>query len=414
MDIKTYEIIKAYNEWVLNQKGHYRQGNEDCPYFLISEKTIKEFTPEHKKKFEKIKELPLEIKLIGETLWKEILATGYYGFPEKWKIPKRIEFRLRKLSERIESNPFLITPIYEKDTFLSLCRNKGLNVPFFHFDWYEKNELIEPLLKEKEKNYYNIFQIYILDVIQDYRERSLKYPNSTYCNPVLWQDYLLWSKEDIKKEVSRWNEVVKILLDIKDLYSIFFDETWKEISRRKKKGLIRKFLFRDFLNELQNREGCYYAQKIQKAHPQITDSMIRYWRTNCLPAWVIKHNPVIQIVNKLPILSRIFKESEPEFSTIFRKINEIKLANFYVDIIGYLNFYLKCLLGEETPTAEELFSRELPEKAKICLICGEKFLPNPKRAGGKSQLLCGKKECEKEYRKRQAIQYRKRKKLLNR
>jgi len=452
--LSVKQVIDAYNDWVKFQKATFKQrGTTFCPYYFISFNTIKKFTPGDKIKFEELrKNLPklfetekVEIVPIGEKLWSEILSQGYYGEKKKWKIPTGIKFRLKKLPER--TYPPFTTKLYEDRDFISLCRNRGLYVPLYQFRWYENNKIIYPVLKREGKNYYSIFQIYILDYIEIWKEETLKYPNPTWCEPLtkeiktkkgiischspdwikthpaLWQDYLLQNRENIAIEGLKWNEVAKILLDIKDLFDVFSDKTYWEIEKLKEKGWGEKILPRDILNSLIFNAGNFYAEKIKKVHPEMSESIIRYWIKIC--AVQIKElNPFFGKSKELPLLLKLFKESEkliPTAGFFGRRRNEIQLANFYWQIIDYLTFYLECLTREKEPSIKELTSSTLgglgissEREERICEICGNKFISNPKRTGGRPQILCGKENCNKEWAKRHAKQYREKKKFLNR
>lgn len=452
--LSVKQIINAYNEWVKNQRATLRKKKIFCPYYSISLNTIQKFTPNDKRKFEDLrKTLPklfeteqVEIVPVGENLWNEILSQGYYGEKRKWKTPTGIKFRPKKLSERINpSDVGFTTKLHEDRDFVSFCKQEGLYVPLYQFRWYENNKIIYPLLKWKNKNYYSIFQIYILDYIEIWKEETLGYPNPTWCesltketktkrgiisryspgwiktDPVLWQDYLLWNRENITIEGLKWNEIAKILLDIKDLFNVFIYTTQKEVEKLKMEGWNKKFLSRDIFNNLTFNAGKLYAQKIKKAHPETSEAIIRYWTKICA-VQMGRLNPFFKKSKECPSLLKLFKESKWLMPTAgFRdRRNEIQLANFYWRIIDYLTFYLECLTGEKEASIEELtyptlggLGVSLEKQEKICEICGAKFIPNPKRVGGRPQILCGKKSCNREWAKRHAKEYRKKKKLLN-
>jgi hypothetical protein len=452
--LRVKQIINAYNEWVKFQRITLRQRGVFCPYYSISLNTIQKFTPNDKRKLGNLrKTLPklfeteiVEIVPVGEKLWNEILSQGYYGEKRKWKTPTGIKFRSKKISERINPPDIKFTTKLHIDRdFVSLCKQKGLYVSPYQFRWYENNKIIYPLLKWKNKNYYSIFQIYILDYIEIWKEETLGYSNPTWCeplikeiktkkgilprhspdwiktDPVLWQDYLLWNKENIAIEGLKWNEVVKILFDIKDLFNVFFYATQKEVKKLKKGGWNKKFLSRDIFNNLIFNAGKFYAQKIKRAHPEMSEAIIRYWTKICA-VQMERLNPFFKKSKERPSLLKLFKESDwlmPAAGFRNRR-NEIQLANFYWRIADYLTFYLECLTGEKELSIEELTSPtlgglevSLKKQEKICEICGDRFIPNPKRVGGRPQILCGKENCNREWAKRHAKEYRKKKKLLN-
>jgi len=450
--LSNEKLIDAFNKWVQEQENIFKKSGASCPYFYIDLKTLKKIPLEHTRILEEVKKE--SSRLVAWQLWEKIFSRDLKKYkPTKQekefrKIKQKIQFKPKKLWERINpQNIFFTTKLHEDRDFLSLCRNKGLYVPLYQFRWYEKNKIIYPLLERGGKNYYSVFQIYILDYIEIWKEETLEYPNPTWCepltkeiktkkgiifrhspdwiktHPVLWQDYLLWNRENIAIEGLKWNEVAKILLDIKDLFNVFFDKTQKEVWKLKKKGYNKKFLFRDIFNNLIFNAGNFYAQKIKKAYPEMSESIIRYWINIC--AMQMKRlNPFFEKSKELPLLLKLFKESEklmPTAGFSGRRRNEIQLANFYWQIIDYLTFYLECLTGVKELPIEELTSPalgglgiSLERGERICETCGDKFIPNPKRTGGRPQILCGKESCNKEWAKKHAKQYRKKKKLLNR
>lgn len=444
------KLADIYNKWVQEQESIFKKNGVFCPYFYIDLSTFKKIPPEHRRALEEIRKQPSH--LLVWQLWEKVLSQNLRKYkPTKQekvlkKIKQKIKFKPQKLWERINPQSiFFTTKLHEDKDFISLCKQRGLYVPLYQFRWYEKNKIIYPLLKWKGKNYYSTFQIYILDYIEIWKEETLGYPNPTWCepltkeiktkkgiisrhspgwiktDPVLWQDYLLWNRENIVIEGLKWNEVAKILLDIKDLFAIFFRKTQKEVWKLKKKGHNKKFLFRDIFNNLIFNAGNFYAQKIKKVHPEMSESIIRYWIDVCA-VQIERLNPFFKKSKERPSLLKLFKESEWLMPTagFSNRRNEIQLANFYWRIADYLTFYLECLTREKEASIEELTSPtlgglgvSLEKQEKICEICGDKFIPNPKRVGGRPQILCGKESCNREWAKRHAKEYRKKKKLLN-
>jgi len=435
------ELITVYNNWVQKQESVFKSSLSFCPFFKIDLNTIKKIPPEYRKALEDIRKNPPN--LLPLQLWEGIISRDLRKYkPTKKekvfnKIKQEIKFKPKKLLERI--NPPFTTKLHEAEDFNSLCRQRGLYTPPYQFRWYENNKIIYPLLKWKSKNYYSVFQIYILDYIEIWKEETLGYPNPTWCEsltkeiktkkgiisrhspgwineqPVLWQNYLLGNKKTIAPKGEKWNEVAKIILDIKDLFDVFSDKTQKEVEKFKKGGQNKKFLFRDIFNNFVLNAGSFYAQKIMKTHPEISEEIIRYWIEVCVVR-MERLNPFFKKSKGLPILLKLFKESErlmPTAGSFRIRRNEIQLANFYWQIVDYLTFYLECLTGEKEPPVEELTSSNSRGQKKICEICGDNFIPNPKRVGGRPQILCGKENCNIEWAKRHAKQYRKKKKLLN-
>lgn len=436
-------LINTYNEWVHKQENIFKINKISfCPYFYIDSNRFKKIISEHKRTLEEIeKQPPLSH---AYQLWEKIISQNIREYkPTKQelvvkKIKQKIKFRPKELWERINPNNILFTTkLHENKSFIGLCRQRGLSISFHHLLWYEKNKIINPLLEQKGKNYYSIYQIYTLDDLETWKEDSLEYPNPTWCEgltveiktkngiisrdspgwtktePVLWQNYLLWNKEGITSDGIRWNKVAKILLDIQDLFNTFFDETLRETGKLKKEKQNKKSLFKDIFNSLVFNAGQHYAQKIKKFHPEISESILRYWIGACATR-VEKLNPVFKKSWELPVLLKLFEELEwstPTAGFGGERRNQIKLANFYWKIINDLNFYLECLTGEKQSSIGEIFSSSLKNEEKICEVCGDKFVPNPKRIGGRTQKVCGKNTCEKELARKNAIKYRKNKKL---
>ena len=298
------------------------------------------------------------------------------------------------------------------------CRSHGLPVSAEHTIWILKKKLVPPIATLSEVDYYSEYQIYLLDLIQDRRLQTLDYPKAagitragkklkSYFPEVTWQEYVLLNKRPIVEAAKQWNPIAKLLLEIQPLYNEFLHNAMAAKERLKARGDGWDEKIDMTMQFLMENDGPTRGKAILKNYPTLSEDILRYWKNHVLPVCAIKHNPAILLSSQRPDLLEIFSREEGRLSTIFTMGNPIRLANFYMQMISYLQFFISCLNEGREPRAQEIFiSHKSP---KICLICGASFIPNPKRKGGKLQTLCGKPQCNREQRRRRAIQYRKRK-----
>jgi hypothetical protein len=304
--------------------------------------------------------------------------------------------------------------------FASDCLQKGLPIPVEHTLWILKKRLIPPIAKLHGVSYYNEFQIYSLDLIEDRRLQSLKYPKAPgvtragkklrfYSPEITWQEYLILNKDAILHNSKEWVPLAQLLSEIQVLHNTFLYKALKtksDLERMAADG--EKEPIDPAFDALIEREGRAEAESILSKYPNFSEDILRYWKNNVLTYRMARHNPLVRLASRYPDWLDIFAKEGGRFFSNSTTGNPIGLSNFYWQMIFYLNFFVSCLTKGKEPDIREIFS---PRGAgKICLICKTFFLPNSLRKGGRMQKLCGKKKCDGESRKARAVTYRKRKK----
>jgi hypothetical protein len=281
------------------------------------------------------------------------------------------------------------------------CEQIGLPILAEHTEWILNNGLIEPLTKVGSIPYYNVYQLYLLDVIQDRRLQSLNYPRTrgvtrtgkklNSSSPgILWQDHLFLNKDSILSESKKWNPIAQILLDIQILHNNLLHKAFKN------KEVIEEKIDFTFPAVIKS-EGGIAAREILERYPMISEEILRSWKNNVIPAFLAKHNPMIRLLSSHSTLWDILHKGG----------GHVDLLHFYLSVMSYLDFYISCLTGGKEPDIRKIFIK--PHINKVCPICNLNFTPNINRKGGRLQKLCGSKECEQQWRKQEASQYRKRK-----
>lgn len=425
MKLDDKQLISVYNGWAKEQKTYYRKADVVCPYFPIDLNTVKKIKSEYTSK-----KILSDLKEDGSDfnpchLWEKILKLKIQKYtPDKkdkyiLKIKRVIKFKPRKILDR--NKPPISTKLYSSEDICSIIKNKGLYLIPHHFRWYEENEIIDPIFRQGDKKYYSVFQIYTLDYLEMWKEDSLHYPDPFY-HPIIgwtrkgsmiWQEHLLLNNETLKTRGKSWNELVEILLDIKDLYDMLQNVAYLEVQKIKDKR--REFIFRDTFNTLIVNVGDIYAKKISRVHTKMSEAIIKYWVGVCA-IQVRRLNPLYSRIYEYEPLLKLFADAEKiePFPSFAISRNNIKLANFYFQIMKYLDFYLECLTKEKyLPTSGILSDdmNKIESGSRTCKICGKPFIPNLKKSGGRKQITCGSENCKKEQENRHAKEVRKIKKL---
>jgi len=333
----------------------------------------------------------------------------------------RIKFDIDKAEKKglIDGRSFSMTTQYD-----------GLFFPDFHFRWLEAKGLIIPLKRSRGKNYYSHFQLPLLDIINGYKEDTLEYPNPKFFSglqleingktidspgwikdqPVLWQDHVIVNKETILEGNKEWNDFIRIIHLASQLFSIVQAAARKWYDEDKLNGEdVYRAELAHHLQRLKSGPGNFYAKQIRDRVPGISSKVIRYWATSTLPAYVIKHNPLYQQLDQYPRMQEVF-DNFFAGKTIFRKNNEIALANFYVWMIRYTSFYLECLEGKGLDDIRKLTARMGAKEIRHCAVCHAPFKPRPT---GRVNILCPQKSCKKEWDRNQVKSRRKRMKGIN-
>lgn len=404
MKIDYKLLVDNYYRFYLSQKEIFGLINEQCPYYSINIQTLKKLPQEYQKKLNDIQKAPEQI--MGRNIWEQILRDLPSELKPKNKAKKNIKI---KFSYQKKSSFSLLS----SQEFLVRCKENGLVFDKVQFKWLEENQLILPMGKKGTENYYSIFQLSILDFVQECKNDCLDYPNSKYkysqgrkVRCFTWQESLLSNKEAIIKENKEWLELIIVLINISHLYKITKEEAIRQIQAVKKKkedagekikGL--ESLVSDIFCHLRDSIGGKLARKIFIHHKKINEAVINYWIESYLSALAIKHNPILQLADEIPTLPSIIRDNEHRISTIFRKNDDIKIANYYLMLIDYLKFYLRCLAGKKMLTDEEILSKYPEEKSRICIICKKKFNINPLRRGGKAEKICGDRVCQLKYKR---------------
>lgn len=276
-----------------------------------------------------------------------------------------------------------------------------LLTPASHVDWILEQGLIEPITQVNGIDYFIDYQIYILDLIEDYRQGSLQY--SSPLQKVTWQEHLIVNKGSILTLSKKWNPVAKLIWEAQVLYNTTLEKAFEDKEKYERKWNEKEKLEEVFQASVK-RKGSILIRSILKRNKGLTESVIRFWKEHGLPTRVIKHNPMILLNRQLPILVDLLFREEKKFSTVFRKDSPVRLVKFYLQMIKYLDFVLACMDGGRMGNIGEVFITRM--SPKVCSVCGDSFMPNQKRKGGKLQKLCGKKECDRDSRKINAKSYR--------
>lgn len=412
------KLIDNYNAWVQKQKSNYIAAEStECPYYNVNLATPQKFTLEHKKIFENLLKKPVTQNSPWD-LWHEILSQGDYKIKIKTQAIRGIDFKINKN---------LYSRLRDAESLFRFCRDKGLDLPLSHFNWALEQNLIRPIKIIKGEKLYSIYQLMTADRIVKLKKESLEFPDSTFFHgrqikdgkelidspglikteSVYWQDHILLNKERIINYGADLKPLILLLEAIDNLDYLVWHKAMEEFYKLKRKYPEEKrYKPEDMLQGIKDKAFSYYLPRFKSKFKKLPIKNIEGWSYNILPAIAIHHNPLLQSCNKWPTLLKIFETEENTVQTIFKKGNDIKLANFYINIIRKLNDYLKIAGVKDISRIEDLVSRTSINKEKKCHICSEAFMPNLERNGGKQQILCGKLNCKKEWDKMRQKKYR--------
>lgn len=301
------------------------------------------------------------------------------------------------MSKNIPANGYLTV----RQLIIS-SRNKGLPTPSNHLEWILNNDFVEPAISVQGVNFYNEYQIYLLDKIEGYRQDSLKTPRTMKGIAVNWQEYLLDNKAEIINLGKKWQSISELLLDIQLMQNEMLTQSLKNKDSFNK-GSDLKVTLRETLQVLSMDADFIKPQEIMNKYDDLSEDTIRYWTNNVLPVQVFKNNPAFQLFRKDQTILKQFKEKELQMSKTFILGNPVQLSNFYISMISYLNFFLDCLNKQKLSDIHHIFTHE--QEPRECAICHESFISKVK--GGRKQKLCGKSACDRELRKRLAEERRK-------
>jgi len=417
-DKDTKKLIDHYNTWIQEQEQKYRAARiSECPYYKINLATYKKFDSEHKKIFKNLVKQPITQSSLWD-LWNEILKKGDYKIKQKAETIRGVDYKINKS---------LYNKLVDTDYLFRFCNNQGLDLSKSHFKWILDQDLIKPIYIKEGEKLYSIYQLITLDHAVQIKKESLKNPEPTFffshqikidkkmidspepvmTAPIYWQDYILLNKERIINYDKDLKPLILLLEAINNLNYLIRDKTRKEFFKLKNKyPKEKRYKAEDILKSIKDKTFRYYLPRFRSKFKQLPANHIKKWSHSIFPALAIGHNPILQSCNKWPILLKIFYAEENTAQTIFKKWNDIKLANFYTHIIQELNDYLKVAGVKDISSIEDLVSRTSINKEKRCQICGEAFMSNSERNGGKQQFLCGKSGCKKEWDKMRQKKYR--------
>lgn len=398
---KDKENIRTYNVWVKKQEEIIRGANTYCSYFEVENDCLEKLSPGEEKTWGEIENLPDH--LFPNAFWREIISKNRKAFRSTLtetvtkKIQKHIKFRSVKLEERIDPANLLLTEkIHLSSDFLRLCRQKGLLVQEKHFEWYEENGLIRPLLKKSGKTYYSMYQIIWLNRLERWKERSLKSPS-----PTTWQEYLLQNRTYIISKEKRWRVLPLVALNVRDLYQSFLLATKKTRPPVNKKldrnyssiTILNKFIIPIF--------GKRYSNKFPCLKSGDSCSLSQYWRIE-IAQEARRNNPLLQLVKKTPELRKIFGSLEKYGLSQKHETGRkpLQFANYLHKIIDLLGFYLECAFDSNEPSTDEILSLGSEDTCLICYECKALFQPNPSRRSGTKQVVCDSEKCKTEYKKK--------------
>jgi hypothetical protein len=398
--MKAYKIIEKYNNWIAMQRKVFLNNKINCPYFVVTQRMIKNLNKEHQLLLNKF-ESDGYINNIEFKIWSEIFSKIAY-------IPKIKKSKPKELKDiSLENKVSIKKTLLDCDFFVMHLKNQGFNPIKYHFKWMVENKIIKPCHSTKTEVFFNYYQLLEYETIDKYKEKSLEYPNPKILElekryiirsqAITWQDYLLLNKKIIENHNKKYKQLIDLLNTLNFLDKQIFNKLLA-IKKKDKENKLNKVNVKHIHADLRYKTYKYYSDRIIKK-TNISQALLEYWIYSLLPAKVITYNPLWQITNKLPAIDKILKEEEKIGSSIFNKKNNIKIANFYVDIMKKLSEFLRASFNQNLINISEMLSRENFNKNLVCPICKEFFITNKERRGGKKQVLCGNPSCEKEWRR---------------
>ncbi|XOB46631.1 MAG: TOPRIM nucleotidyl transferase/hydrolase domain-containing protein [Candidatus Nealsonbacteria bacterium] len=122
-------------------------------------------------------------------------------------------------------------PLLDKERFYKYCRKRFRNIGLRkeEFDWlldfYKKEGLLLPIDRVRGKDHYSTFQIHNIYLLENYRSRCLiprseiKHKGKVIKPQVLtWKRILKKANQEIKKELKEFNQFLKLLISIQEVY----------------------------------------------------------------------------------------------------------------------------------------------------------------------------------------------------
>lgn len=400
------KLIAVYNTWVNGQIKAFNKVKTDCPYYRVDKGIINNLNEEQEKQLKKFStnSKPYE-------LWSKIFKNISRPPGSRIKKVKGLNFKINNY----------IFKLIDADALLSFSRSNGLFIPRDHFEWMLTNKLLKPFKVEKGKKLFSKYQLLVLDKIDRYKKMSLGHPNPrvyaekhsdtlTLIDTITynWKEFILNNRNSILDDYEDIDNLICLLealnkLDIEILGAADLD--FNKIKSTNKNNNFAAL--DDIYNVKREKAYRYYYESIKKKFRMVPPDHIKRWAFSTFPVLAIGHNPVLQLATKLPSILSLLKKHENLTDTILKKGNEIKLANFYINLIKQLTFFVRASKkNHKNVGIEELLSQSSINKQKICLICNEFFEPNLKRKGGRKQIICLGNECQRKWRKERQKEYR--------
>jgi hypothetical protein len=335
------EIIEKYNIWVKEHKIRFSKIKEDCPFYIVTKNTLKRLSKDQKEELRNSKSICVDNER-NFKLWKEIFS----------KIDHELKIKKSYISKNIKFNynKILKENLLNFNDFVFYCNQNGMYIIKYHLNWLVENKIIIPFRKSGNSLYFNRFQLYELDYIEHCKKESLEYPNPQTIflnkrfiikqNPTTWQDYILDNKSIIQENSKKYLKIIKLFTLINGLNNAVNKKSLKTYLKYKKE--FPKTKQKEFYIAYQGlKYKAFKSCSLEiKEKLKIEKKEIESWTYNILPVEVIRHNPLWQIAHRSPLIEKLFFKEENKIKNIFKKENDIKLANYYVKRIEDLNFLI--------------------------------------------------------------------------
>lgn len=390
--------LEIYNRFANLQTTISKNASLETEYFPIDKSLFTQLLENGKLVIDTDKNYS---NLDGSKFWMQVVKPNLQCFNEaSYESDQKLYTNeLRSLEEILDSYSRLETIfIHKKDNLLY----KWLEV----FGLRYKKEQINYLLKEgflntltiKGSDYFTIDAIYLLDLIRDIQERSL-------IENISWQEYL----NDVvdKKYVSLYNQFdylkSKSLITLLNARSIALeiDIIARRIAKKHKinNSAVHKAQIKQN-KDVKNLVSEFYENYIATNFEGdlISNTVYNYAEEICIKnPYLFESSKQMGFAEMIMSSSNDYLERDLSNSlTLTRNSHQTILMFYYPSYIQ-----LKDLLEvhyELSYPEPWLINAWRSNSTKQCTVCKATFVP--RKSGGKEQILCSKKDCRKEYKRR--------------